>query len=120
MKLSEPRVSTPSSQHRREGIKFLLPFRGNCMVFFPPGSTLPAYLCRVERAPSLIYCLDGPVQSLAAKKKKAVSFQEAGAVTLAMAGGAPADRISSFPVCPQPCMTLLYLSVLSHRMHLAC
>lgn len=74
MKVSEPRVSRPSSQHRREGIKFLLPSRGNCMVFFPPGSTLPAFLCRVERALSVIYCLDGPVQSLAAKKKKAIYF----------------------------------------------
>lgn len=51
-------------------------------LFFSPGDTLLAFLCwlpcQVEGAPSLIHCLDGPVWSLAAKKKRAISFQEVG------------------------------------------
>lgn len=51
-------------------------------LFFSPGDTLPAFPCwfpcQVEGAPSLIQYLDGPVWSLAAKKKRAISFQEVG------------------------------------------
>lgn len=54
----------------------------NCMLFFSPGDTLPAFPCwlpcQVEGAPSLIHYHDGPLWSLAAKKKRAISFQEVG------------------------------------------
>lgn len=49
---------------------------------FSAGATLPAFLCwlpcHVEGAPSLTCYLDGPLWSLAAKKKRAISFQELG------------------------------------------
>lgn len=54
----------------------------NCMLFFSPGDTPPAFPCwlpcQVEGAPSLMPYPDGPLWSLGAKKKRAISFQEVG------------------------------------------
>lgn len=88
----------------------------NRLLFFSAGSTLPAFLCwlpcLLEGTPSLTFYLDGTLWSLAAKKKRAISFQEVGTCQRGDCRGAPAG-LGGFAVCLQPCLLSLCLSVLS-------